>query len=202
MKKCISCGKELEDNAVICTQCGAKLGDMVEEKIAEGSKSITHNEEVNKPQAQPQVAPVAQNIQRPQAQLQPQSQPVPPQQRPPQQRPMQQNQQPVQRVQQPMQQPQQPVQQPQPEQAPVKPISTAGFFLTMLLFAIPVIGWIACIIMGFTAKNSNRRSFARANLIWLAIFLLLAVAAVVWYFGWGKESLNLNFSFENTTFSL
>ena len=53
-------------------------------------------------------------------------------------------------------------------------VSTAAYFGMMLLFALPVIGWIACIIMAFAPKNENIRHFARANLIWLLIAALLA----------------------------
>ena len=53
-------------------------------------------------------------------------------------------------------------------------VSTAAYFGMMLLFALPVIGWIACIIMAFAPKNENIRHFARANLIWLLITLLIA----------------------------
>ena len=53
-------------------------------------------------------------------------------------------------------------------------VSTAAYFGMMLLFALPVIGWIACIIMAFAPKNENVRHFARANLIWLLIAALLA----------------------------
>ena len=46
----------------------------------------------------------------------------------------------------------------------------------MILFAVPVIGFIACIIMAFAAKNKNIRNYARATLIWMIIaFVLLAI---------------------------
>lgn len=76
--------------------------------------------------------------------------------------------------------------QPQPPVAPApepvsKPVSTLGFFGMMLLFALPVVGWLACILMAFLPRNKNIRSFARATLIWLLIGLILAgvVAAAV-----------------------
>ena len=75
----------------------------------------------------------------------------------------------------------QPVAQPVPQYAPQpaaenpnKVVSTGAFFGMMLLFALPVIGWIACVIMAFAPKNENIRHFARANLIWLIIALLIA----------------------------
>ena len=57
---------------------------------------------------------------------------------------------------------------------PNKVVGTGAFFGMMLLFSIPVIGWIACVIMAFAPKNENIRHFARANLIWLIIALLIA----------------------------
>jgi hypothetical protein len=86
------------------------------------------------------------------------------------------------------------------QQAPVQPvvpgstdgksdvISTGGYFLTLLLFSIPLIGWIACIIMAFASGNRNRRNLSRAMLIFLVIGLILSV---VMYFvmGWIVEAV-------------
>ena len=55
-----------------------------------------------------------------------------------------------------------------------KTVSTAGYFWMILLFALPVIGWLACIIMAFAHKNKNIRHFARAILLWLVIGAVLA----------------------------
>jgi hypothetical protein len=67
-------------------------------------------------------------------------------------------------------------------------IGTGGYFLTLLLFAIPLVGWIACIIMAFAAGNRNRRNLARAMLIFLVIGLILSV---VMYFvmSWVWEAI-------------
>jgi hypothetical protein len=54
-------------------------------------------------------------------------------------------------------------------------IGTGGFIGMMLLFSIPIIGWLACVIMAFVPKNKNRRNFARAMLVFLVIGLVLAV---------------------------
>ena len=53
------------------------------------------------------------------------------------------------------------------------PVSTAGFFGMMLLFSLPVIGWLACLVMAFVPSNQNIKHFARAMLIWLLIALIL-----------------------------
>ncbi|MBP3729637.1 MAG: zinc ribbon domain-containing protein [Lachnospiraceae bacterium] len=54
-----------------------------------------------------------------------------------------------------------------------KPLTTAHYFWTLLLFSLPGIGLIAMLIMAFTAKNTNRKNFAQACLIWVLILLIL-----------------------------
>jgi amino acid transporter len=62
-------------------------------------------------------------------------------------------------------------------------VGTGGFIGAMLLFCIPIIGWIACIVMAFAAKNRNRRSFARAMLVFMIIGVVLSVA-LYFVFSW------------------
>ncbi len=57
-----------------------------------------------------------------------------------------------------------------------KVVSTGLYIGLMILFAIPIIGFIACIIMAFAPKNKNIKNYARATLIWMIIaFVLLAI---------------------------
>ena len=62
-----------------------------------------------------------------------------------------------------------------------KVVGTGAYFGLMLLFALPVIGFIACIIMAFAPKNKNIKHFARAMLIWtvIAVVLLGILVAVI-----------------------
>ncbi len=61
-----------------------------------------------------------------------------------------------------------------------KVISTGLYIGLMILFALPIIGFIACIIMAFTAKNKNIKNYARATLIWMIIaFVLLAILIAI-----------------------
>ena len=55
----------------------------------------------------------------------------------------------------------------------------------MFLFALPIVGFIACIISAFVPGNKNIRNFAKAMLIWLiiSIILLLALALVGYFIG-------------------
>ncbi|MDR0906740.1 MAG: zinc ribbon domain-containing protein [Oscillospiraceae bacterium] len=83
---------------------------------------------------------------------------------------------------------------PQPVYAPVAAapsypaIGTGGYIGMMILFAIPVIGWLACIIMSFAAKNPNRKHYARATLIMLIIGLILSVV-LFFVFKWASGAL-------------
>lgn len=54
-----------------------------------------------------------------------------------------------------------------------KTVSTGTFFGLMFLFSLPVLGWLICLIVAFTAKNKNIKHFARAMLIWLVIALVI-----------------------------
>lgn len=75
----------------------------------------------------------------------------------------------------------QPVFQPPQQAAPAAPapnlankiVGTGTYFGLMFLFAIPIIGQIACIIMAFTPKNKNLKNYARAMLIWTVIALVI-----------------------------
>ncbi len=65
-----------------------------------------------------------------------------------------------------------------------KVVSTGLYIGLMILFTIPIIGFIACIIMAFTVKNKNIKNYARATLVWMIIALvvlaiLIAIVSVI-----------------------
>lgn len=67
----------------------------------------------------------------------------------------------------------------QPVYAPVPNTGVVGtgyYFGMMLLFAIPVIGWILCLETALSNKNQSKKNFAKAMLIWLIIGLILSIA--------------------------
>lgn len=69
---------------------------------------------------------------------------------------------------------------PSPNPAPqvdTRPVSTLKFLGLILLFSLPLVGWIICLVMAFAAKNANVRHFARASMIWILVTLILTVAA-------------------------
>lgn len=67
-------------------------------------------------------------------------------------------------------------------------VGTGAFFGMMLLFAIPVVGWIACIIMSFAPKNQNIKHYSRAMLFWVIIGILISIA-LFFLFSWVSDML-------------
>ncbi len=55
-----------------------------------------------------------------------------------------------------------------------KVVSTGAYFWLMLLFSIPFLGFISCVLMSFAPKNKNLKHFSRATLIWTIIGLVTA----------------------------
>ena len=73
---------------------------------------------------------------------------------------------------------------------PEKPIGTIGYFLTLLLFAIPIVGIVVAFLWALGKKTGkSRKSLAIAQLILWGICL---VGILVWYI--------LNFSAANDLF--
>jgi len=66
-----------------------------------------------------------------------------------------------------------------PKGAPFGVVGTGGFIGLIILFAIPVIGWISCIVMAFAAKNLNRRNYARAILVLAIIGIIAALVTYI-----------------------
>ena len=54
-------------------------------------------------------------------------------------------------------------------------VSTAYYFLMMLLYSIPAVGWLLCLVIGFAARNESKKNFAKAMLIWIVIGIALTV---------------------------
>ncbi len=54
-----------------------------------------------------------------------------------------------------------------------KVVGTGAYFGLMILFSLPIVGFIACIVMAFLPKNKNLKNYARAMLIWSIITLVV-----------------------------
>lgn len=63
-----------------------------------------------------------------------------------------------------------------------KPVKVRTYFGLFILFAIPVIGWLACAIMMFAPKSKSLKNYARAFMVklvlQLAVISLIAVSLV------------------------
>lgn len=154
---CTNCGMEIADGIAFCTECGtpapAEKPKLPDEKTPEKTPSAGGDAPMRKP---PEVTPPPQQTYRPQ---------------------------PQQTYQQPAYAPPAVMQDAKPKGGRYGVVGTGAFFGLMLLFAIPVIGWIACIVMAFASKNENIKHFARAMLIWLIIAAVLC-AAMYFLFAW------------------
>ncbi len=58
-------------------------------------------------------------------------------------------------------------------------VGTGAFFGLELLLALPLIGFICCIIFSFAPKNRNLKHYARGKLIWAIIGLVLTAVAII-----------------------
>ncbi len=55
-------------------------------------------------------------------------------------------------------------------------ISTGNWFVTLLITAIPLIGIIMLFVWGFSdGTNPNKKNWARAALIWVAIVIVINI---------------------------
>ena len=73
---------------------------------------------------------------------------------------------------------------PRPAVAPVVPVNdavvgTGKFFLFSILFKLPFIGWIVCLITTLAAKNRNVKHYAKSQLIWVLIGIVVAIITAV-----------------------
>ena len=163
-KKCSNCGFDMADDAVFCTECGTRM---------EAPKQNT-TEQPQPQNAQPQNQYSAPNSQQ---NAQPQNQYSAPN--------SQQNAQPQNQYSAPNSQQ---YAQPQPDYYSQSPedyaqnavVTTGAFFGLNLLFSLPAVGWIICLIMAFAPKNKNIKNFARSKLIWIIIAIILgAICGII-----------------------
>lgn len=68
------------------------------------------------------------------------------------------------------------------EDLSLEPKKTVGFwefFGLIVLFAIPVVGFIACIVFMFSPKRQTLKNYARAVFTWMAVRLVTTIAVVL-----------------------
>ena len=60
-----------------------------------------------------------------------------------------------------------------------KPLKTSSYFWLLFLAGVPVVGFIAVIILSFAGHNQNRKKFVRALLAYYIIGIILFLAACI-----------------------
>ncbi len=149
-KFCTNCGAPLEDDAVFCPECGTRFDTSPAAEETPAPEIRPEPQEGVKPEP---AAPEPEAVK-------PQPETVKPEQ--------------VRQTAPPAPAPA-PVPAAEPEKRS-KEISTAGYFWLMLLFAVPVVGFIAMLIFACAVKNKNLRNFARAHVVWVIVVLIIAIA--------------------------
>ena len=187
MAFCTACGTDIPENVKFCTACGNPAGDSA--PAAPAQQPMPAQQKPSEPY-QPQLELHSQPMPRPepqQAMPQQQGAYVPPQPQP-------------QPVYAPPVAPAPPVSQGQyaaPAAAPAAaaPPDKRGPYGVMgvmsyigfgILYALPLIGWLFCLIMAFALKNRNKRNYARATLIFMLVGLVIAVLVYI-ALGWVAE---------------
>lgn len=81
-----------------------------------------------------------------------------------------------------------------PSAPAAQPVSTAYYFWMMLLFAIPVIGLIVCLVTAFSGEDASRKNFSRAALIWILVAIVLSIIVAIAIAAVGGSIMNILFN--------
>ncbi len=193
MKKCITCGQEIKDDALFCPYCGTRnQGDEQGAATAQDT-SVNDNQAENSSDDTVTTDEAAQNIANdpfaynrmnlgqaqqvpPMQQYQPQQQVPPMQQYQPQQQvpPMQQ-----------MYQPQYGTANTAWQDTNDQPLSVGGWIATMIVLMIPVVNFIMLLVWAFGSGNKSRKNYCLASLI---IAVVMIALIMVFYIAFGLSA--------------
>lgn len=81
-----------------------------------------------------------------------------------------------------------------PSAPTAQPVSTAYYFWMMLLFAIPVVGLIVCLVTAFSGDDTSRKNFSRAVLIWILVAIVLSIIVAIAIAAVGGSIMNILFN--------
>lgn len=197
MKKCITCGQEIKDDALFCPYCGTRnQGDEQGAATAQDTvqdTSVNDNQAENSSDDTVTTDEAAQNIANdpfaynrmnlgkaqqvpPMQQYQPQQQVPPMQQYRPQQQvpPMQQ-----------MYQPQYGTANTAWQDTNDQPLSVGGWIATMIVLMIPVVNFIMLLVWAFGSGNKSRKNYCLASLI---IAVVMIALIMVFYIAFGLSA--------------
>lgn len=197
MKKCITCGQEIKDDALFCPYCGTRnQGDEQGAATAQDTvqdTSVNDNQAENSSDDTVTTDEAAQNIANdpfaynrmnlrqaqqvpPMQQYQPQQQVPPMQQYQPQHQvpPMQQ-----------MYQPQYGTANTAWQDTNDQPLSVGGWIATMIVLMIPVVNFIMLLVWAFGSGNKSRKNYCLASLI---IAVVMIALIMVFYIAFGLSA--------------
>lgn len=185
MKKCITCGQEIKDDALFCPYCGTRnQGDEQGAAIAQDTvqdTSVNDNQAENSSDDTVTTDEAAQNIANdpfaynrmnlgkaqqvpPMQQYQPQHQ-VPPMQQ--------------------MYQPQYGTANTAWQDTNDQPLSVGGWIATMIVLMIPVVNFIMLLVWAFGSGNKSRKNYCLASLI---IAVVMIALIMVFYIAFGLSA--------------
>ena len=181
MKKCITCGQEIKDDALFCPYCGTRnQGDEQGAATAQDT-SVNDNQAENSSDDTVTTDEAAQNIANDpfaynrmnlgQAQQVPPMQQYQPQQQVP---PMQQ-----------MYQPQCGTANTAWQDTNDQPLSVGGWIATMIVLMIPVVNFIMLLVWAFGSGNKSRKNYCLASLI---IAVVMIALIMVFYIAFGLSA--------------
>ena len=81
-----------------------------------------------------------------------------------------------------------------PSAPAAQPVSTAYYFWMMILFAVPVIGLIVCLVTAFSGEDASRKNFSRAALIWILVAIVLSIIVAIAIAAVGGSIMNILFN--------
>ena len=81
-----------------------------------------------------------------------------------------------------------------PSAPAAQPVSTAYYFWMMLLFTVPVIGLIVCLVTAFSGEDASRKNFSRAVLIWILVAIVLSIIVAIAIAAVGGSIMNILFN--------
>ena len=81
-----------------------------------------------------------------------------------------------------------------PSAPAAQPISTAYYFWMMLLFTVPVVGLIVCLVTAFSGDDTSRKNFSRAVLIWILVAIVLSIIVAIAIAAVGGSIMNILFN--------
>lgn len=193
MKKCITCGQEIKDDALFCPYCGTRNQGDEQGAAAAQDTSVNDNQAENSSDDTVTTDEAAQNIANdpfaynrmnlgqaqqvpPMQQYQPQQQVPPMQQYQPQQQvpPMQQ-----------MYQHQYGTANTAWQDTNDQPLSVGGWIATMIVLMIPVVNFIMLLVWAFGSGNKSRKNYCLASLI---IAVVMIALIMVFYIAFGLSA--------------